>query len=322
MNKRTSFLVDGVCRCLAIGGLLGLSVFAPSIMIAQEAKNPQGGTPQSSKTTEPAGTAQPASAGQNAPSESEGFFERWMKRSEKAKSEQPHWMTPVAVVTPRLEQEFRYDIAWQKSATGIWSENYGFSKGLELIPADRIEIIVSPPPYLVRNQPNKPDGLGDLSFLLKYRLFSADEENGNYILTVFLGGTVPTGKVGVGQPSSVITPTVAVGKGWGLFDVQTTLGTTLPTGNAKTIGRSVLWNTAFQYHLQKIWWPEVEINSTFFTYGPEEGKKQTFVTPGIVLGRFPLFGRIRFAAGVGYQIAATRFHTNNHNWILTLRFPF
>src|SRR5438477_5012549 len=26
-----------------------------------------------------------------------------------AKESQPHWMTPVVTVTPRLEQEFRYD---------------------------------------------------------------------------------------------------------------------------------------------------------------------------------------------------------------------
>jgi hypothetical protein len=29
-----------------------------------------------------------------------------------------------------------------------------------------------------------------------------------------------------------------------------------------------------------------------------------------------------FTIGGGYQIATTRFHTNNHNAILSIRFPF
>ncbi|MDD5541556.1 MAG: hypothetical protein PHX83_00100 [Acidobacteriia bacterium] len=253
---------------------------------------------------------------------SKRFLDRWAERAEKARGEQPHWMTPVAVTTPRLEQEFRYDIAWQQASNGVRVENYGFSKGLELIPAEKMEIIVSPPPYLARNQSNKPDGLGDLSFLLKYRLLSRDEENGSYILTFFLGTTVPTGKSGIGQPNPVITPTVAMGKGWGQFDIQSTLGAALPTGHIQTLGRSVLWNTAFQYHLKEVLWPEVEVNSTFFIDGPDTGKKQSIVTPGIVFGRFSIYRQLHFAVGLGYQIATTQFHTNNHNWILTLRFPF
>jgi hypothetical protein len=31
----------------------------------------------------------------------------------KTQAEQPHWITPVNTTTPRLEQEFRYDIQWQ-----------------------------------------------------------------------------------------------------------------------------------------------------------------------------------------------------------------
>jgi len=69
-------------------------------------------------------------------------------------------------------------------------------------------------------------------------------------------------------------------------------------------------------------WPEVELNSTFFQNGKNDGLKQNFVTPGLVMRRFHLWGRVGFTVGGGYQIATTRFHTTNHNAILSIRFPF
>ena len=37
----------------------------------------------------------------------------------------------------------------------------------------------------------------------------------------------------------MITPTIAAGKGWGRFDVQSTLGVGLPTSHTETIGHAV-----------------------------------------------------------------------------------
>jgi hypothetical protein len=68
-------------------------------------------------------------------------------------------------------------------------------------------------------------------------------------------------------------------------------------------------------------WPEVEINYTHFMDGPNDGKNQAFITPGILFGRFHLYQRLALTSGGGFQIAATHFHTNN-NGILTVRFPF
>jgi hypothetical protein len=35
-------------------------------------------------------------------------------------------------------------------------------------------------------------------------------------------------------------------------------------------------------------WPEIELNSTLFQDGKNDGHKQNFVTPGLVMGRFRL----------------------------------
>ncbi len=252
----------------------------------------------------------------------DNYFADWFARVDKTKNEQPHWITPLATTTPRLEEEFRYDQLWQTNAEGITTDNYDGGKGLELIPFEKVEVIFNLPPYIAHNNPEDKNGWGDTAFLVKYRLLSANEQHGNYILTAFLGWSVPTGSYKNGALHAVITPTIAYGKGLGDFDVQGTFGVALPTADTSIAGRNYLWNNTLQYRLFKEFWPEVELNSTFFQDGKNDGMKQNFATPGLVLGRYRLWNRVGFTVGGGYQIATTHFHTNNHNAILSIRFPF
>jgi hypothetical protein len=252
----------------------------------------------------------------------DGYWSDWFHRVDKSKSEQPHWVTPVATTTPRLEEEYRYDQFWQENSKGVTTNNYDGGKGLELIPFERVEVIFNVPPYIEHNNPKVRDGWGDVAFLLKYRMFAANEEHGNYILTAFMGWSLPTGQFSNGAKHAVITPTISYGKGFGNFDLQGTFGVGLPTADTSTLGRTISWNNAFQYRIFRKIWPEVELNSTFFQDGRNDGQKQNFVTPGLLLGRFKLMGRVGLTFGGGYQIATTHFHTTNHNAILTVRFPF
>src|SRR5438874_7492931 len=73
----------------------------------------------------------------------------WFARVARAQAAQPHWITPVVTVTPRLEEEFRYDIWEQTQPNGARLENYGGSKGPELIPTEHIQVTVGIPPYQV-----------------------------------------------------------------------------------------------------------------------------------------------------------------------------
>jgi hypothetical protein len=252
----------------------------------------------------------------------EGYFSNWFNRVDKSHAEQPHWITPLATTTPQIEEEFRYDQLWQVSPQGIKTDNYDGGKGLELIPFERVEVIFSLPPYLNHNNPAVANGFGDVSFLVKYRLFSGGEGHGNYILTAFLGWSLPTGSHTNGAVHAVITPTIAYGKGFGEFDVQGTFGAGLPVADTSLVGRTYAWNNAFQYRIFRKFWPEVELNSTFFQEGKNDGMKQNFATPGLVMGKFHLWRKLGVTVGGGYQIATTRFHTSNHNAILSVRFPF
>lgn len=256
----------------------------------------------------------------------DGFFSNWFQRSDQAKADQPNWMTPLVTVTPRLEQEFRADFLVEEMASGNDLINYDGGKGLELIPWERVEVLFNLPPYIEHNNPaNLPadkNGFGDVSFLGKYRMVAGNKEHGNYILTLFLGYSVPTGTWKNGARGGLFTPTIAGGKGFGKFDVQSTFGYGVPTSELIKTGHALTWNSTFQYHVSEVFWPEFEVNSIFYQHGENDGKKQVFLTPGLILGRFKVHGRVLAAFGAGFQIAVTQFHTYNHATVLTVRFPF
>ena len=260
------------------------------------------------------------------------YFAHWFDRVNQAQASQPHWITPLVTVTPRLEQEVRYDQYWQHQASGAAITTYGSGKGLELIPTTTNEILLNPPAYNQRTIKNPAAGWADDPFLIvKQRLLSANEEQGNYILTAFLGVQAPTGSRIFTNNAWVITPTIAGGKGWGDFDIQATVGVPIPLAHEKTIGTSIVTNATFQYHFARYFWPELEANYTYWADGVRGGKHQVFLTPGLVLGRFEVVQRLRLIIGAGYQVAVAPTPLSrepvltpiyNHAWILSARATF
>lgn len=259
----------------------------------------------------------------------DGFLTNWMETSRKAKEEQPHWITPLVTVTPRLEQEFRYDQSKRYQAKSTTLTNFGGGKGLELIPTENTEVIIGVPAYQVKESPNKPTerGWADETFLLKYRFLTANEESGNYIVTGFLGLSTPTGDAAFTTNHTLLTPTIAAGKGWGTresgFDIVSTLGVTFPDGDQGRIGVPIVWNTAFQIHTFQYFWPEVEAQYTHWQQGPNDGKSQLIMTYGVIFGRFPLSAGSNLILGAGYQAAqGTSFSNYDRAWLGTARVTF
>jgi hypothetical protein len=255
-----------------------------------------------------------------------GYFENWFARVSRIQAEQPHWATPLATVTPRLEEELRYDQLWESLPGGHTLTSYGGGggKGLELIPFSPVEVIIGVPSWQTQNTSPRKDGWTDESFLVKYRLLSANAENGNYIVTAFMGLTVPNGSANTTSHHFTYSPTIAFGKGWGDFDIQSTVGTSIPDdGGVRTgAGTPLLFNTAFQYRLYKYFWPEVEANYTYWPNGKHEGLNQLFITPGLIIGRLPIAGRVALTFGAGCQVAVTDTPLFHRNIILTVRMPF
>ncbi len=250
------------------------------------------------------------------------FFRAWLGLADQVQAKQPDWLSPLATTSGRLKQEFRYDIWDQPASGGNRSYQFGGNKGLEFIASSRTQILIGVPTYTLVSPNGPPGGFGDLPLMLKFRISSAESTEGNYLVTFLLAATAPTGSHRCGAGEAVVTPTMAFGKGWGRFDVQSTLGVNLPAGDTAKLGRQVLWNTAFQYQAAWKLWPELEANSTFYTTGKYAGETQMFLTPGLGFGRAHLAGRFRVSSAVGVQIAATQFHTYNHRLMFSTRVSF
>ena len=273
-------------------------------------------------------------ASSRAQPETKTFLEKWQARATAAQDEQPHWVTALVTVSPKVDQAMRSDFVRQTNSKGYTTWNYGYSRGLELIPERHIELLFSTPPFFSHSQPGVKDGFGDIFLLMKYRFFSRNEQHGNGMVTGFVAATLPTGKNANGLCCAIVTPTLAMAKGVGPIAITSLLGGSLPVSNKHVLGHTISWNNAVQYHLGKtgvkrLLWPEVEFNSSFYHGGSNDGKIATLITPGIVIGKIPLShaadgkpGRLGLMYGAGEQIALTHFHTYNHAIVVTLRLPF
>ena len=272
----------------------------------------------------------------------------WLDMVSATQAAQPNWMTPLVTVTPRLEQELRADFYDQQNGTGSQGngqriDNYGGPGGfrVEFIPAYNVELIVAAPPYETASGP-KGDawGWGDYPlFLAKYRFLSANRDNGDYIVTGFFQMTEALNTEGkISNHVLTAQPTLAAGKGWGDFDVQSTLSVQIPVQghgspgdtpemNRQAFGDPILWNTAFQYHFMQYFWPELEVNYEYWPNGEHVGLTQVLLTPGIILGRFKI-GQdtatrpINLIVGAGYQMAVTSNPVVKNNFVATARITF
>ena len=253
-------------------------------------------------------------------------------------------MTPLVTVTPRLEQEIRWDFYDQHNGSPPQGNdqhllNYGGPGGLrvEFIPTYDTEIIVATPPTVVSDGPKGfAQGAGDWPmFLAKYRFISANEQNGNYIVSGFFQMSEPLGTpAAISSNVWIAQPTLAFGKGWGDFDIQVTLSEQFPFEgrssatatadvNLHNYGDPVLANVAFQYHFMKYFWPELEVNYEYWPNGIHKDLSQVLLTPGIIFGRFNVgSARENLILGVGYQIAVTKDPVIANNIVATLRLTF
>lgn len=256
------------------------------------------------------------------------FYARWSAQTNAIQSKQPAWPPPLATTYVELFQVVRVDFLRQIAPKGTYTWNIDNSKCVSFITPGNLEFDIDLPPYIKHNT-TAVDGWGDFSFLAKYRIASGNARHGTYALSVWALTTVPTGQAKNGSTNASVQPNLGFGKGFGNFDVQSTIGATLPTGNPATnaSGRPVIWNTAAQWRLHKIFWPELESNATFYKGGSNDGKTQEFITPGILIGKCALHpgdkqSRPGLTFGGGMQIAASQFHSYNHELILTARWIY
>ena len=238
---------------------------------------------------------------------------------------QPAWMGPLIQGDSRLSQSLRLSFANSYTSAGTQTTNYGNGHTLSVIEGNRVQFNLMVPAYVQNNSASMKDGFGDAMVEAKYRIASGNAQHGNYALTAMLTESLPTGSYRNGSPSAVYYPTLAAGKMWGRFDVQTTLGGSMPTGKIWGQGRSVDWNTTAQVLVGSHLWVDGEDNATYNFGGPDDGMTENFLTPAafyVIRRKAWKPTHAIFVLGGGMQIATSRFHTCNHNLIPELRMLF
>ncbi len=256
----------------------------------------------------------------------ESFAGRWEQRASATQAKQPAWPPPLITTYVGLIQVARADFIRQTAPNLTETWNLDGGKGLYVIPFADTEMAVNLPPYYEHSAPTVANGAGDMSFLLKYRYLAGGAEHGNYVLNTFFSSTIPTGSHKNGSTDATVSPNVGVGKGIGRFDVQSTFGASLPVEDTARLGRTILWNTAIQAQFARYFWPEVEFNATYFKGGPNDGRNQTFATPGMLVVRklrpHETRSRLGLCVGAGEQIATSKYHSYNHEIAVTTRLLF
>jgi hypothetical protein len=255
----------------------------------------------------------------------QSFYERFRAHNAHMTGVQPTWMGPMIQLDSRLAQSARISFSNSYTPARTHTVNYGNYHTVGLIFGDRVQVNLIAPPYIQNNYAPQRDGFGDTQVETKYRIASGNAEHGNYALTAKLTYNAPTASHQNGAATTVLVPTLAAGRAWGRFDVQTALGGVLPTAKIALQGRAVEWNTTAQVLAGEHLWLDVEDNALFNRGGPFDGKTQNFLTPAAfytVRRREWKPTHAVVVLGLGMQIATSRFYFYNHNLIPEVRILF
>jgi hypothetical protein len=255
-----------------------------------------------------------------------GFLDRWETRVRATSARQPVFPIPAIAPSSQLVQLVRFDVVRQKTPTHFTTINVDNGKGLNLIPYANTEIDINLPALIEHRNAKVLDGSGDFSVAYKYRPFASPREAHNYSLGGQMLFTVPTGSYKNGTLVSTLQPTVFGGKGWKRFDVQSSIGGVLPNSSVSQAGRTIVWNTTAQVRVGKIFYPEVESNASFYHLGPNNGKSQNFLSPGLTLSKIKFRqdprNRLALIVGGSFQVATSTYHGYNHGLVFTSRLAF
>jgi hypothetical protein len=163
-------------------------------------------------------------------------------------ADQPNWFAPLDTITPLLKEFVMFGDALQKLPYGanVNLINGGMPAiGIHLIPTYYNEVFIGTPTDEVRTHIKPASGLTDLPFLLlKTRLAAGNAENGDYVVSACISGQTPIGAPALTNNANYITPTLCLGKGFGDFNIQATIGTPWPHLN--TLGGQLQANVALQ----------------------------------------------------------------------------
>lgn len=237
---------------------------------------------------------------------------------------QPSWIAPLIQSDPRLMQGMRLSVS-RANAPGAQIFSYGNNHGIGVIAGTRFEFAFNPPSFFRNHSTDLPDGWGNASTQVKFRIASGNADHGNFAISAMLEHGFAPGASQNGMLTGYDLPRLAAGKAFGRFALQSTLDGLLPTGNIDRQGRAIDWSMAAQLHATSRTWFDIENNATFIFGSPNDGRTQNFITPAAFLILKKSGWGPKHSVAVldgGMQITTSAFHCYNHNLITELRILF
>ncbi len=237
---------------------------------------------------------------------------------------QPTWMAPLMQSDARLGQAVRFSVS-NSTMAGNHVINYGNGHGIATIIGRRFQLDLNPPSFFRNHSSSAPDGFGNASTQVKYRIVSGNADHGNFAVSAVLFHAFAPRIQQNMLLTSFYAPYINVGKGFGRFAVISSVGGMLPTGKINQQGRAIEWNSTAQFHATAHTWFDVENQTAFFHDGPFDGRTQSFITPAAFVSIKRKSWRPEHASlvlAVGEQVAATKFNLWNHNLVTELRMTF
>jgi hypothetical protein len=260
----------------------------------------------------------------NTTSRAQSYYQKFRSRNAAMADVQPIWMGPLIQSDARLTQAAKVSVS-TATVDGAQVTSYGNNHGVSVLGGRRFQFDFNPPSYFQNSSPAMPDGFGNASTQVKYRVGSGNAEHGNFAVSAALCRSFGGGYEQNGMLTGAWFPKLLAGKAFGRFVVQSALNGVLPAGKTAEQGRAIEWNSTAQLHAGAHAYFDIEDNVTWFAGGPDDGKTQNFVTPAGFLvvrrkGWEPAHTVLVFDAGV--QIATSSFHACNHNVVSEMRILF
>ncbi len=254
----------------------------------------------------------------------QSYYQQFRSRNAAIADVQPTWMGPLIQSDARLTQAAKVSVS-TATVDRARVTSYGNNHGVSVLGGRRFQFDFNPPSYFQNSSPATPDGFGNASTQVKYRLASGNAEHGNFALSAALCRSFGGGYQQNGMLTGAWFPKLLAGKAFGRFVVQSALNGVLPTGKTAEQGRAIEWNSTAQLHAGAHAYFDIEDNVAWFAGGPDAGKAQNFVTPaGFMMVRRkrwePTHTVLVFDAGI--QIATSSFHAWNHNIVSEMRVLF
>ncbi len=248
-------------------------------------------------------------------------YERLRAHNASMTEVQPTWMGPLIQSDSRLSQSIRLSVS-NSYSPGAQPIVYGNNHGFTAIAARRFQFEFDPPSFFRNHSATQKDGFGNITTQVKMRIASGNAQHGNYAVSAILSRSYTPGSYENGGYTGSYGPRIAAGRAFGRFNLQTTIGGSLPTGKVALQGQAIEWNTTAQVHPGAHLYLNIENNATYIKGSTSDGQMQNFITPAafFVLRRkswSPAHAVV--VPGGGMQIATSSFHFYNHNLIAELR---